>query len=56
MASLIASINERGEAVFLPAISNAVPCKGDVLIKGRPRVRFTPLSGHESFKGINAWS
>ena len=36
-------IMAKGLAIFLPAISNAVPWSGEVLIKSNPRVTLTPL-------------
>src|SRR4029077_10243846 len=41
-ARLIAAIMLSGRAIFLPAISKAVPWSGLVRGKGRPSVTFTP--------------
>ena len=43
-------------AFNLPAISNAVPWSGDVLIKGNPRVVLTASSKAISFTGMRPWS
>ena len=43
-ARLIAAIMLSGRAMFLPAMSKAVPWSGDVRTNGRPSVRFTPES------------
>jgi hypothetical protein len=44
MAILIAAVMEDGSTSSgLAAISKAVPCKGEVLTNGSPRVIFTPV-------------
>ncbi len=42
LQSFIADSMLLWSAIHLPAISNAVPWSGDVLINGRPMVMFTP--------------
>ena len=44
ITSLIAAIIPSGDAIFLPAISNAVPCPGEVLTISKPIVILTVLS------------
>ena len=52
-AYFIASIMPAGSAIFLPAMSNAVPCPGEVLIISSPIVILTVLSAATVFIGIN---
>src|SRR5688572_28225767 len=53
-ARLMAAIILSGRAIFLPAISKAVPWSGLVRGKGSPSVTFTPSWKAWSFSGIKA--
>ena len=50
--ALIAAIIPVSSAIFLPAISNAVPCPGDVRIMSSPIVIFTVSAPATVFIGI----
>ena len=52
----MASIIDSGLAIFLPAISNAVPWLGDVLKISKPIVMLTVFSEATDLIGISPWS
>src|SRR5262249_1680532 len=55
-ASSIAARMLPGSALFIPAMSKAVPWSGLVRGMGRPTVMFTARSRSSSFSGIRPWS
>ena len=52
----MACMKELSEAIFLPAISKAVPWSGEVLITDKLEVKFTPFPNDKVLKGTKPWS
>ena len=49
-------MKELSEAIFLPAMSKAVPWSGEVLTTDKPEVKFTPFPKDKVLKGTRPWS